>query len=246
MTEPTTTLQAAREQTIDALCRRFADDTLSMPELERRLDRARSARTRDELRILLSDLPTPPIVPARSATAAGPPTRQPGRQPGRRPAAGQMAGQRHAPAQRRPGAEGDVRTSSSVALAVLGGTRRAGKWAPPENMLAFAVMGGVELDFRDAVLEPGSVTTINCFAFWGGIDITVPPDVHVDTGGFAVLGGFEQSGEAWDEPPEDAPTIRINGVALMGGVDVKVRDRGDSRSRSRGRRQIRRDHWEDR
>lgn len=241
MTEPTTTLQAAREQTIDALCRRFADDTLSMPELERRLDRARSARTRDELRTLLSDLPTPPTVPSRTTTGSGPPTRQPGRQP----AAAQTAGQRRAPAQRRPGAEGEVRTSGSVALAVLGGTRRAGKWAPPENMLAFAVMGGVELDFRDAVLEPGSVTTINCFAFWGGIDITVPPDVHVDTGGFAVLGGFEQSGEAWEDPPEGAPTIRINGVALMGGVDVKVKDRGDSRSRLRGRRQIRRDHGEE-
>lgn len=234
MTEPTTTLQAAREQTIDALCRRFADDTLSMPELERRLDRARSARTRDELRTLLSDLPTPPTVPSRTTTASGPPTRQPGRQP----AAAQTAGQRRAPAQRRPGAEGEVRTSGSVALAVLGGTRRAGKWAPPENMLAFAVMGGVELDFRDAVLEPGSVTTINCFAFWGGIDITVPPDVRLDTGGFALMGGFEQTGEAWDEGDEDAPVIRVNGIALMGGVDVKVRERGEGRSvkrRDRGR-----------
>jgi hypothetical protein len=35
------TLQAAREQAIDVLCRRFADDTISMPELERRLEKAR-------------------------------------------------------------------------------------------------------------------------------------------------------------------------------------------------------------
>jgi hypothetical protein len=113
-----------------------------------------------------------------------------------------------------------------VALAILGGTKRAGKWVPPENMLALAVMGGVELDFRDAVLAPGSVTTINCFAFWGGIDITVPPDVHVETGGFALMGGFDQSGEVWPDLPEDAPVIQVNGFALMGGVDVKVRERG--------------------
>jgi hypothetical protein len=224
MTEPTPTLQAAREHAIDALCRRFADDTLSMPELERRLEKARNARTRDELRTLLSDLPAPAAVPARTAEQSAQAPRTPERRPDPR---------RRAPARRRAGAEGEVRTSSSVALAVLGGTRRAGKWAPPENMLAFAVMGGVELDFRDAVLAPGAVTTINCFAFWGGIDIKVPPDVHIDTGGFALLGGFEQSGDAWDEPPPDAPTIQVNGVAIMGGVDVKVQGREDSRSRRR-------------
>ncbi len=217
MSEPTT-LQAAREAAIDTLCRRFADDTLSMAELERRLDRARAARTREELRLLLSDLPARPTVPARpvaaDATAARPPA------------------PRHQPAPRRRPArsQGEVRTSSSVALAILGGTRRAGKWAPPENMLAFAVMGGVELDFRDAVLPPGSVTTINCFAFWGGIDIVVPPDVRLDTGGFALLGGFDQSGEAWDEGDDDAPIIRVNGVAVMGAVDVKVQGREEGRA----------------
>jgi len=225
MNEPTT-LQAAREQAIDTLCRRFADDTLSMTELERRLEKARGARTREELRVLLNDLPAPPTVPARpvaaDATAAGPPRRPADRD-------------RRAPARRTAGSEGEVRTSSSVALAVLGGTRRAGKWAPPENMLAFAMMGGVDLDFRDAVLAPGSVTTINCFAFWGGIDITVPPDVRVDTGGFALLGGFDQSGEAWEDIDDDAPTIRVNGVAVMGGVDVVVKERHDSRALRRGR-----------
>jgi hypothetical protein len=231
MTQPSTTLQAAREQTIDALCRRFADDTLSMPELERRLEKARSARTRDDLRMLLSDLPAAPTVPARTTAGSG----RSGREPVRQRGAGSAAEQRRAPARRPAGASGDVRTSSSVAMAVMGGTRRAGKWAPPANMLAFAVMGGVELDFRDAVLEPGSVTTINCFAFWGGIEITVPPDVHIDTGGFALMGGFEQSGEAWDDPPPDAPTIEVNGIALMGGVEVKVQRRGQNPSRARDR-----------
>lgn len=237
MNQPTTTLQAAREQTIDALCRRFADDTLSMSELERRLEKARGARTREDLRTLLSDLPASPTVPAMP-TGRDAPTRSPDRSSARSPQAGPQTPGRRAPVRRPAGAAGEVRTSSSVALAVLGGTRRAGKWAPPSNMLAFAVMGGVELDFRDAVLEPGSMTTINCFAFWGGIDITVPPGVHVDTGGFAVLGGFDQSGDGWEEPPEDAPVIQINGVALMAGVDVNVKERGESRPS--GQRRIRR------
>jgi hypothetical protein len=229
MNEPMT-LQAAREQAIDALCRRFADDTLSMAQLERRLERARAARTREELRGLLSDLPARPTVPARGDTTVGSPARAAagsGQRVSRHP------DPRTRPTRRPAGSEGEVRTSSAVALAVLGGTRRAGKWSPPESMLALAVMGGVELDFREAVLEPGSVTTITCFAFWGGIDITVPPEVRLDTDGFALLGGFDQSGDAWAEPAEGAPTIRVNGFALMGGVDVKVRAREEGPSRRR-------------
>jgi hypothetical protein len=228
-------LQAAREHAIDTLCGRFADDTLSMAELERRLETARRAHTREELRSLLSDLPAPvPAAPDASAVRA----RVGGREPDHRTGRGDRSGSE------RPGSdgltEGKVRSSGSVAMAVMGGTRRAGKWAPPSEMLAFAVMGGVELDFRDAVLQPGSVTTINCFAFWGGIDITVPPEVHVDTRGFALLGGFDQSGVAWEEPPEGAPTLVVNGFALMGGVDVKIKERGQVRSRSRSRGELRR------
>ena len=71
MTDHPTSLRAAREDTIDALCAQFARDALSLGELESRLARAREARTRDELRALLSDLaaPTPP-VPAQKATPA--------------------------------------------------------------------------------------------------------------------------------------------------------------------------------
>jgi hypothetical protein len=241
MTPDPLTLQAAREQAIDALCRRFADDTISLPELERRLEKARQARTREELRSLLSDLPAATSVPARpgeterrSAAGGTVASRRPASRVDRPP-----VGREGATSARRRG--GEVRTSSSVALAVMGGTKRAGKWVPPENMLALAVMGGVELDFREAVLEPGSITTINCFTFWGGIDITVPPDVYVEVGGFALMGGFDQKGEVWPDLPEDAPVIEVNGFALMGGVEVRIRARGEDRPSARSQRELRRE-----
>lgn len=210
MTEPTT-FRAAREETIDALCREFARDSISMPELERRLARAREARTRSELKALLSDL-GPALVPATAGSA-------------------EPAGTRAAtPARKAPPGEPAARTSSHLAFAILGGTRRAGRWVVPDTMAAVAIMGGVELDFRDAVLRPG-VTEINCFAFWGGIEITVPPGVHVDTHGFALMGGFEQVSDLESDPPRDAPVIRVNGFAFMGGVEVKVREPGDDRRR---------------
>lgn len=215
MPEPTS-LRAAREDTIDDLCRRFAEDELSLAELERRLVQARTARTQAELTALFDDLRPAPAPVSRSAA---PPRAQSVRRAGTRPA---RSGDAHPT--RGPDLP-STRPSSHLAFAVMGGTRRTGRWIPPTNMAAVAIMGGVELDFRHAVLTGGDVE-INCFAFWGAVEITVPPDVHVDTHGFALMGGFEQTSELEAHPDPGAPTIRINGFALMGGVEVKVAERG--------------------
>ena len=219
MTDPAPTLRAAREEAIDALCHEFARDALALPELERRLTRAREARTVDELRALLAELP----ATGRGAPAllGGAPTE---------PADATRTTPARSTGPRRPG--------SHLAIAVMGGTRRAGRWEPPGSMLAIALMGGVELDFREAVLGPG-VTEINVFAFWGGIVITVPPNVQVDTHGMAIMGGFEQAADMESRAPEGAPTIRVNGLAIMAGVEVKVRSRGEpdeTRDQRGGRR----------
>ncbi|HSH46587.1 MAG TPA: DUF1707 domain-containing protein, partial [Longimicrobiales bacterium] len=114
MTETTPTLQAAREQAIDALCREYAADGLSMPELERRLERAREARTRGELRALLADLNRGAVAPAPSSP--------------KRPAAG---GGTRVSERSGDGVSDEIRRGSHLAFAIMGGTRRAGRWAPP-------------------------------------------------------------------------------------------------------------------
>lgn len=216
-------LREARERTIDDLCRLFARDELSMGELERRLEKARGARSKEELSVLL-----PARREREGFVETGPRERS---QPARR---------RESPPERRPAA-GTVRPSSHLAFAVMAGTKRAGHWVPPESMVAVAIMGGVELDFRHAVVKEGAVVDINCFTFWGGIEIIVPPDFHVDTHGFAFMGGFDQTAEVESDPPPGAPTIRINGFAMMAGVEVKVVERepavgGGKARRLRGKR----------
>jgi hypothetical protein len=105
-------------------------------------------------------------------------------------------------------------------VAVLGGSGRKGSWEPPALLRVLAVMGGVELDFREADLLEGT-TEVEVVAFMGGVNIVVPPDVDVQANGVGLLGGFASVSSQAPEP--DAPRIEIRGWAVMGGVEVKVK-----------------------
>jgi hypothetical protein len=122
-------------------------------------------------------------------------------------------------------------------VGVMGGAERKGVWTPPRELYVVALMGGVALDFREARFGPG-VTEVRVVAIMGGAEIIVPPGVHLDMSGVALMGGFAQQGRV--EPPTDpdAPVLRIGGFAMMGGVDVQVRHPGE-RARDARRREKR-------
>jgi hypothetical protein len=124
-------------------------------------------------------------------------------------------------------------------IAVLGGTGRKGRWSPARNNFVISVMGGAELDFREAILPPG-VTEVQIYTVWGGVEIVVPPDLHVESHGFALMGGFEHAAEGAVAPGPGAPTLRITGFAVMGGVDISVRRPGETVRDARRRRRIER------
>jgi hypothetical protein len=99
-------------------------------------------------------------------------------------------------------------------------------------------MGGVELDFREATLQPG-ITEVHAFAFWGGVEILVPPDIRLECSGIGIMGGFD-TGDWAGEPGGDVgdpliPVLRVTGVAVMGGVEVKVRYPGETGREARKR-----------
>ncbi|MFZ6767900.1 LiaI-LiaF-like domain-containing protein [Undibacterium sp. Di26W] len=79
-----------------------------------------------------------------------------------------------------------------------------------------AVMGGVELDLRQASIQ--SEATLNVFAMWGGIELKVPNDWTVISHGSPILGGFE---DKTVPPMLTAKKLYIKGYAIMGGVEVK-------------------------
>ncbi len=106
---------ADRDRTIAQLRRHHVDGRLDWEEFSERLDRASQARTREELRVLLTDLP-PLVEPA----AASGPARQPA---GSRPAGPGSAGPWSRGWWRRPWLVPPV-----VALAILGAVL-LGAWA---------------------------------------------------------------------------------------------------------------------
>jgi hypothetical protein len=106
-------------------------------------------------------------------------------------------------------------------VAIMSGIVRRGSWKIPRRLRVVAIMGGVELDLRQAELPPG-VTEISAFVLMGGLVVRVPPGVRLETDGFAFMGGFEDRMHESGTARPDAPVVRVTGVAIMGGVDAQV------------------------
>jgi predicted membrane protein len=81
-----------------------------------------------------------------------------------------------------------------------------------------AVMGGIKLDLADARME-GDSATVEVFAFWGGIEIHVPPDWTVTSKVTTLLGGFVDKRRPTSVVP--TKTLVVRGMVVMGGIEVK-------------------------
>ena len=203
--------QRERDLVIQLLSSHFAADVIELPEFERRVDAVHRARSESELRAVLAYLPAAPVVRETAAVEA------------QRKPDGHALDPREIP-------------PSRWIVAVLGGATRKGVWIPGRKNYAYAAMGGIELDFRDIELPPGTTTEVLAIAVMGGIDIVVPPHVILDVSGFAFMGGFDQ-GEHRAQPYDPSrPILRVRGFALMGGVDVNVRYPGETPRQARARR----------
>ena len=110
-------------------------------------------------------------------------------------------------------------------IAVMSGVVRRGHWMVPKHISAFAFMGGVELDLREATPDPG-VTELEVLAVMGGVVVTVPPNVRLECEGFAFMGGFEDQLKQAASGDPTAPLVRLTGFAFMGGVEARVLEPG--------------------
>ena len=90
------------------------------------------------------------------------------------------------------------------------------------------VFGGVELDFRDAVL-PGREITLDAIVVFGGLEITVPPEMRVMDTGPRSLVAARSPGQPGVGAGPDAPVLRIKGACVLGGVEVQRKARKDGK-----------------
>lgn len=213
-------LERQREHAVARLAEHFARDTVDLEELEQRIDAVQRAPTVEAVRAILSDLPALPPAPSDPAVPAPPQLTPP---------------------------PGSVARSGFV-VSLMSGTVRRGGWIPPQRLYVTAIMGGSDLDFREARLRPG-ITEVFVMGVMGGVDIIVPPDLPVEVSGIAIMGGWSDPIDARHPhvpgQPEDyrgePRLLRIRGFAFMGGVDVHVRLPGESgRDAARRRREERR------
>ena len=81
-----------------------------------------------------------------------------------------------------------------------------------------AVMGGVELDLREAKPTDGPVV-VDAFAFMGGIDLVVPPNWSVEFHATPVMGSL-QDARGLGGTDGSSGTVLVRGVVVLGGFQV--------------------------
>ncbi|WP_432140850.1 DUF1707 SHOCT-like domain-containing protein [Streptomyces sp. bgisy084] len=220
MTEDLPELRASdsdRERVAEILRDAVAEGRLAMEEFDERLDAAYRARTYGELEPLTADLPVAAAAPAPLSLRkeSGVPVRWPERIVS--------------------GTDG-----SAVGVGIMGGFQRKGRWTIGRRFTAVGVMGGGEIDLREANFA-GPEIVISCWALMGGVQIVVPPGVDIDVRGLGIMGGFDAREDGAPAEP-GAPRVIVRGLALMGGVSVERKlPRAERRRLKEERRRLKED-----
>ena len=111
--------------------------------------------------------------------------------------------------------EGELSVTS-----VMSGVRRH---VPPDGFAGgevTAFMGSVELDLRE-VHTPSEPATLEVNVVMGGVDLLLPSNWTVQMEPTVLLGGVEDKRTQIITTDEAQPHLRITGLVLMGGLNLK-------------------------
>jgi hypothetical protein len=110
---------------------------------------------------------------------------------------------------------GDAESDEVALVAVYDGVELASRAAAFRGGSLLAWYGGIAFDLREATLAPEGAT-ITAHALFGGIAVRIPQGWRVESTARSFAGGVATRGSG----DEDAPTLRLDGVALFGGIAV--------------------------
>ena len=200
---PVPSLARAREVKIEELSAHFANDDLSLEDLERRIEQVYRASSAAELERITSDLRGAAMVPADYVRANVVPGRA--------------------------GAPATYEVPNARMLSLMSTTKRVGRWALARKLELLAIMSETRIDLTHAVLQPG-VSEIHIRAVMASIKVIVPPGVRVIVDAHSVMANVQsRADDASATPPTPGEAIvRLTGYAFMADVNVVVRRREDA------------------
>jgi hypothetical protein len=117
---------------------------------------------------------------------------------------------------------GDEQSDEFQVAAVFGGKKFQSRATGLRSGTAVASMGGVDLDLRDATLDPAGAE-LELKATMGGVQVTVPEDWAVEVDTETRAGGFDVDVTPLEDLPDDAPRLHIHALTRMGGGVVTTK-----------------------
>ncbi len=121
---------------------------------------------------------------------------------------------------------GDETTGEFELVTIMEGKQFASRAEQLQSGKVTTVMGGVDLDLRDAVLAPGGAD-LALFTVMGGVALRVPDTWIVETVGRAFLGGHDTRVAKRGALSADAPVLRVHANTFFGGLDIAAKPTAD-------------------
>jgi hypothetical protein len=188
---------ADRDQVAEALRIAAGDGRLDSDELDERLEKALTARTYDDLAVLLTDLPATgtELAPLPAAVAAALPGVAPG-----------------------PAKE-------LLKIHVTSGhSQKVGRWSVPARMDLRARSGQIKLDFAQAVATQPTLH-IDAEVSSGHIILLTKPGIAVDLDDVSVRSGHVKVHEPWGDSVPTFLRITVAGTCGSGHIIARPRRR---------------------
>lgn len=112
-------------------------------------------------------------------------------------------------------------------FAVLSGVKRTSAAQRFRGGEVTALLGGAQIDLRQATIPPGEEAALDIFVMMGGCELFVPPSWNVVTPLVPVMGGIDDKrvaplpGSAANVGDKPAPRLVLRGLVVMGGIEIK-------------------------
>ena len=101
-------------------------------------------------------------------------------------------------------------------VAFMGGVKRANLTKDFRGGEATAVMGGIDIDLRNAAMDQGEAV-LDVSSVMGGVKVRVPDEWTVVSRVSSIMGGFDDNTR---HPADPAHRLILKGTVVMGGLKV--------------------------